>query len=588
MTSPISEATIRHHANNQSFSRGEDYYQRGAVTDLVQRGNIIQADVEGSEVEPYRVSLEYDSGGITSAHCTCPYDYDGWCKHIVAAALTWVQQPDRLELRPTLPQLLDRLDHRQTQHLVQALVKEHPELIDAIDRHTMLLSNPTPPTKTGAPRRQTKLDAAPFRRQVKHILREGLRSLEEGYEEEDPFIDDLLVVIDKALAFARKDDGNSAIAILEAITAGCVDEWDEISDYGGDSAIAEALNDAWTEAILSAELSPPDVVDLQVMLEDWQDVLDADFSMSLGALEQGWDDPDLQQILQGKGTRNSDPDRWSQPFAQGLAFVRLQILDRQGREQEYLHLAQAEGLTLQYLTRLAELGNIDEAMAAARDRMNTAEEAFALAKVLRESNHLPEALAIAQTGLPLPGNCRYALATWTSELAEGLGHAETALNGSILAFQLHPNFPDYQRVERLAAEQWDSIKPELLGALRQSQAWEARDAKVDIYLHEGLLDQAIQAVHDDNYYRSETVRRVMEAVVATHPDWVIEAARKRAESIMTQGKADRYDDAVQWLKQVKAAYLQLEQRSQWTNYFKQLQSTHARKRKLMDMFKQLF
>jgi uncharacterized Zn finger protein len=588
MTSPISEATIRHHANTQSFSRGADYCQQGAVTDLLQRGNTIQAEVEGSEVQPYRVSLAYDSGGITVAKCTCPYNYDGWCKHIVAAALTWVKHPDRLEQRPTLPQLLDRLDHRQTQHLVQALVAEHPDLINAVDRHTMLISNPTPPAKTAAPRRQTKLDATPFRRQVKQILRDGLRSLEEGYDEEDPFTDDLLIVIDKALAFARQEDGNSAIAILEAITAACVDEWDDVSDYGGDSAIAEALDEAWTEAILSADLASPDGVDLQVMLEDWQDALGADFSMSLGALEQGWDDPDLQQILQGKGTRNIDPDRWTQPFAQDLAFVRLQILDRQGREQEYLHLARAEGLTLQYLTRLAELGNIDEAMAAAREHMATAEEAFALAKVLRESNHLPEALEIAQAGLPLPGNCRYALATWTSELAEGLGNSETALEGSILAFQVRPSFSDYQRVERLAAEQWDSIKPELLGTLRHSQAWEARDAKVDIYLHEGLLDHAIQTVQDDNYYRSETVHRVMEAVVATHPNWVIEAARKRAEAIMDQGKADRYQEAVHWLNHVKAAYLQLEQRSQWVDYFKQLQSTHGRKRKLMDLFKQLF
>jgi uncharacterized Zn finger protein len=44
---------------------------------------------------------------------------------------------------------------------------------------------------------------------------------------------------------------------------------------------------------------------------------------------------------------------------------------------------------------------------------------------------------------------------------------------------------------------------------------------------------------------------------------------------------------VQWLQQAKAAYVQLGQESVWTNYFNQLQSDHARKRKLMDLFKQL-
>lgn len=584
MTAPISVTTIQHHATDNSFSRGEEYYQRGAVADLVQRGNTLYAEVEGSEVAPYCVSFQFDSGGITSAGCTCPYDYEGWCKHLVAVALTWVRQPDQVELRPTLPQLLDRLNHVQTQQLVQALVTEQPELIDAVDRQVMLVSNPAPP-KQGATARRTALDAAPFRRQVKHLLRQGVRSLEEGYDD-DPFTDQLLEVIEKALEFARNEDGNSAIAILEAITAACVDEWDDISDYGGECfPIAESLNEAWTEAILSANLSPPDAVDLQVMLEEWQDALDGDFSMSLAALQQGWTDPELQQALQGN--HYSDPERLNAPFGQDLALVRLQILDRQGRQTEYLNLARTEGLMLQYLTRLAEIGNIEQAMTTARSRMTTAEEAFALAKTLREGNHLSEALAIAQAGLPLPGNCRYALASWTSELAKGLGNQAVALDASTLAFNLRPSFADYQRVEHFADHHWNDIKPDLLQTLRQSSEWTARDAKVDVFLHEGLLDDAIAAVRSDDHYRSELVHRVMQAVLPTHADWVIVAARQQAEPIMDQGKADRYQDAVRWLQQAKAAYLHSGQQSMWTEYFNQLQSTHARKRKLMDLFKQL-
>ena len=589
MTTLISETMIRRHATDNSFSRGEDYCQQGAVSDLVQRGSTIYAEVEGSEVVPYRVNLQFDSGGITSACCTCPYDYEGWCKHIVATALTWVRQPNCLERRPTLPQLLDRLDHLQTQRLVQALVEEQPELIEAVDRQVMLLSNPAPPQQSAqqsaAARRRTTIDVAPFRRQVRHLLREGVRALEDGYED-DPFSNELLNVIEKAQTFSRNADGESAIAILTAITEACVDEWDDISDYGGDSfPIAESLNEAWTEAILSAELPPSEVTDLRVMLEDWQDAIAADFSMSLAALQQGWDDPELQRALQGRGY--SDPERLNAPFSQALALLRLQLLDRQGRQQEYLHLARTEGLMLQYLTRLAQLGNIEAAMTAAQSQMTTAEEAFALAKILREQNHLSEALAIAQAGLPLPGQDQYALASWTSELAAGLDNQAVALDASTLAFKLRPSFADYQRVADFAATQWNSVKPDLLKTLRQSQDWIARDAKVDIFLHEGLLDDAIAVVQTDGYYRSELIHRVMQAVLSTHPDWVIAVARQRAEPIMSQGKADRYQDAVQWLRQAKAAYLQSGQQSAWTTYFNQLQSSHARKRKLMDLFKQL-
>jgi uncharacterized Zn finger protein len=588
MTPSISETTIHHHATDPSFRRGEDYYHRGAVVDLVQRGNTLHAQVEGTEVAPYRVSLQFDSAGITSVDCTCAYDYAGWCKHIVAAALTWVRHPDRVELRPTLPQLLDRLDHRQTQRLVQILVEEQPDLIDRVDLEVMLMSNPVEPAAT--PRRRTTLDVAPFRRQVQQILREGVRSLENGYEE-DPFTDDLETVIEKAQAFARSEDGNSAIAILDAITGACVDEWDDITEYGGEYfPIVESLNQAWTEAILSADLSPAEAIDLQVMLEEWHHALGGDFSMSLAALEQGWTDPGLQRALQGQD--DSAPDFFKDSFAndffaQDLALIRLQILDRQGRQQEYLNLAHAAGLQVQYLTRLVEVGKIEEAMTTARSHMATAEEAFALAKTLRENNYLSEALAIAQAGLPLPGDCRYPLASWTSELAEGCGDRAIALEASILAFKLRPSFSDYQRAALFAATDWDSIQPDLLTALRQFQEWGGQAAKVDIFLHEGLLEDAIQAVRSDTYYGSETVHRVMKAVLSTHPDWVIEAARKRAEPIMEQGKADRYNDAVQWLQQVKAAYIQSDQQAIWTTYFNQLQQSHARKRKLMELFKQL-
>ncbi len=105
----ISEAIIRHNSNASSYSRGEEYYRRGAITDLKKRGNLIQAEVEGGEITPYKISIRFDAGGITSASCTCPYDYDGWCKHIVATLLSCSRQSDRIEERSTLEQLLNRL-----------------------------------------------------------------------------------------------------------------------------------------------------------------------------------------------------------------------------------------------------------------------------------------------------------------------------------------------------------------------------------------------------------------------------------------------------------------------------------------------
>lgn len=91
--------------------------------------------------------------------------------------------------------MLDRLDHVQTQRLVQALVAEHPDLMDAVDRHVSLMIST--PSKPAVAQRRNTVDVAPFRRQVKQILRDGIRKLEYG-SEDDPFTDDLLTIIEKA------------------------------------------------------------------------------------------------------------------------------------------------------------------------------------------------------------------------------------------------------------------------------------------------------------------------------------------------------------------------------------------------------
>jgi uncharacterized Zn finger protein len=109
----LSEATIRHHVIAQSFERGQGYYRNGSVTSLIQRGNVLSASVEGSEVDPYRISIHFDKGGITSAICTCLYDYEGWCKHIVATLLTCLHQPDQIEQRSELAELLAPLNQAQ-------------------------------------------------------------------------------------------------------------------------------------------------------------------------------------------------------------------------------------------------------------------------------------------------------------------------------------------------------------------------------------------------------------------------------------------------------------------------------------------
>ncbi|MEH1969732.1 SWIM zinc finger family protein [Nostoc sp.] len=582
----ISEFTIRRHANAKSFQRGEAYYEAGAVNAVTQRGDLLQADVAGTQARPYHVNLSFDSSGLTSVNCTCAYDFDGWCKHIVATMLVCARNPENIEQRPTLEQLLNRLDYIQTQRLLQELVKEYPPLIEEIDRHVGWMTNPPARQKTTKPLLHITIDPAPFRRQVRQILRDTVRYFEEGCEE-DPIADELLSVVQTAVDFCERGEGENAIAILEAITSTCVENWDDVAEYGAENdEIVEELNNAWCEAILCAELTPEEKVDIQINLEAWQDEWNADFGLVMEALRQGWDYPPLVQVLQGNITERGAWEEDVPDYADDLALIRLKILEGQERYQEYLYLAEAEGQTQQYLTMLGRLGRVEEAIDAAQTQMNSMEEAFSLAKTLSEQGALQQALNIAESGLNLPGNCQYELGIWTSDLAVELGNSEAALLAIKAAFQVKPSFVDYQKMAELAGENWETVKIDLLKIIRTYGGWGTESAKVDIFLHEGLIDDAIAIVSELSSYYSELIHRVMDVAISHNPGWVIANARRRAEKIMDAGKAEDYYYAVEWLKKARNAYLESGKKADWLSYRESLIQTHARKRKLMGMFKQ--
>jgi len=71
------------------------------------------------------------------------------------------------------------------------------------------------------------------------------------------------------------------------------------------------------------------------------------------------------------------------------------------------------------------------------------------------------------------------------------------------------------------------------------------------------------------------------------PDWVIQAGTKHAEQIINEGKAKYYDIAVRRLALVRRAYQHAGRAEDWRRYEAQLRDTHGRKRKLMDMLRQI-
>ena len=84
---------IRSRCTAQSFERGLAYFHAGTIGNPVLQDWRLSAKCQGSLSRPYRTSVELMPTRIVSARCSCPYDADGDCKHIVALLLTYIEAP---------------------------------------------------------------------------------------------------------------------------------------------------------------------------------------------------------------------------------------------------------------------------------------------------------------------------------------------------------------------------------------------------------------------------------------------------------------------------------------------------------------
>jgi uncharacterized Zn finger protein len=661
----VTEAEIERLATPESYHRGHQYYTEGRVQRVVRRGDRIEAEVSGSQWDPYLVTIPTAPGGADEADCTCPYSSDGICKHVVAVLLTCLHEPDRIAERPPLADLLASLDRDQLLALVLALVARYPSVVEYADEQATALgaaaANPPAVAVAGAPpapAAPTALPASPrppppavkpadVQRQVRSAVHSlhRLRS-SEAYWAVGGVVQEVRRIAEQARPHLDAGDVRGALAILEAATEAYLDEWEQLDDSNGEaSGLFDDLDLLWAEALLSGELTAAERQGWNARFAAWQkDVedygVDDAFAGAQTAAEEGWDAPELQRMLRGEvvgppassaaaevvewddAAADNDLDEYwdedddddlgvvsaddSEPwYTRDLMGVRLAVLERQGRKEEYLNLARAIGRHTAYTTMLGRLGRIGEAVDYAIAHLTRPRQAETLAQALAAQGAAAEALRVAEHGLTLgapparigPGGYtgtardwglayeRAALARWLRDQAAAQGQPERALEAALIAVRAQPSLEDYLAAQALAGDRWSALRENLLAGLRRGDSFTVAE-RVAILLHEGLVEDAIHAV-DAQYTSHVVLEQVADAAIASHPDWVMRRAREQADGIVEAGKAQYYDSATAWIRRMRDAARAAGREDEWRAYVDDLLARHARKYKLVPMLKGL-
>ena len=141
---------------------------------------------------------------------------------------------------------------------------------------------------------------------------------------------------------------------------------------------------------------------------------------------------------------------------------------------------------------LVDLGRSQEAFDYGLTYLGTTQEAYTLAKALAEHGEREQSLTMAEHGLSLEGQ-KAPLAKWLREQAEIMGKADLALRAAEIAYREEISLENYLRIAAIAGEQWTERRTALLEYTRYKKII-LQQGQVEVFLHEGLLDDAIASL----------------------------------------------------------------------------------------------
>lgn len=565
----ITEDAVRELATAQSFERGVDYYEGGAIFDTVRQGKTLRACCYGSSYEPYQVSATVDLRGLVNLYCTCPYDWGGICKHLVALALTWIHEPDSFRVLVPVEEVLADYTREQLILLIQEMLQREPGL-------RRLLELPMQPD-SGA-----SLDVEAFRRQIEHVLKHASLN-------PDRIANELEAIFTTADRFREAEDWEGAGALYHLVLARIVPIYEGLYDEEGAVAIQlqrcagglgecldvgspdPELRRAWLEALLEAELKDlemggrglaypaGDVVIEQATDKDWN-----------------WIEVRVREEIAALPAAHSD---WHREALGGFLISWLQM---QQRESEVDALVFELGTPRQQAFLLVQRGDYERAIEMAQTHFSHLPglvHNFADALVQAGAS----ARAVAYVSSLIETRSRKSYLTWLAEHAEAQGNLRTALDWWQELFRASPDLSTYQSLQRVAEslDVWNQLHSQLLQSLEGQEQW---SLLLQIALEEGDVARALELLPrlGGKWYSGRYDLQVAEAAERDYPQEALKIYLQRVEGLIGARGRDNYRTAAELLIRVRELYHSHDASRTWQDYIADLRDRHGRLPALQD------
>lgn len=560
--SQITLNDIRSRATAQSFARGENYYHNGAIFDTVRRGNELEGRCEGSEYVPYHIRVVLDEAGkVDTAFCTCPYDWGGDCKHIVALLLAYLHEPESFEERAPIRDVLLERSKEQLVTLIHQMIARYPDLQALVDR-------PLP----GQPGNQP-VDTGPFRRELRqavHTFGEwGDRTAQQT----------VYSVADAARRFQEAGDWRSACAIYRAIIEECLlEDHYPVDDEGEFLWALNSVLERLVECLDHDQIAQDDA-ERRAILDRLLDAYIWDINMGgYGLSDNVMPDALLAHVTQAdlpairerilaaqRRKAESAYGKWAVKAYEKF-LIQLDALDNTDLEITLQRLRD-QGLYDLLFDKLLLVGRVEEAVAVVAEYLTNPYERLQVLPLLTAAGHDDTAIRLAQETLDSQFDDR--LAHWLADRYAARGDQQALFDLRLQCMRENPSEPYYAALKQAAEAvgAWESVRLEII---RQLEANEDFAVLTRVYLHDQEWDAAWDTLarkpkHSQKGWisRSRLDFEVAERSRHARPRKAIPVYMDYAQREIARRNRGSYAQAAIYLTVVRDLYRQLGEEEAW-------------------------
>jgi thiol-disulfide isomerase/thioredoxin len=462
----ITAEKIRSLSTETSFERGMDYFTHGRVKNIAQFGNKITAIVSGTE--DYQVTIRLKKDDFT-AECTCPYNWGGYCKHIVATVLALSKnykdiKKQKVKEEEKIDTILNNITLEELKDFLRIEFENDSSLRDAFVIHF---------TGKGSKDRSIY----DYKKQVNLLYR--TTSGRDGYIEYGNNVN-FIYFYDLALRYAKKKNFLEAAKIYQALAETIAENMDIVDDSDGyyGRAFGEAIED-FINCINEANLGHKEKrCYIQYLfskyIENDPDYFQENYNYALQEICHLKEDLTYWKELLTSYIPDSLPDEekyWIKSYQSKLLIeMQLFILDKLNKKEQFYsliksHYREDTDLCLLYAKRLKKDSESDKSLAIAE-----------------------EGLRIFHDGLTSK------LRIFLNPFYEKSSPEKHKENLKHQFFQGY-NWNYYDELKKLYSDkEWQALVQEIITHLASKDRYSNKGIVIDIYLREKKFDKAIEKV----------------------------------------------------------------------------------------------